>query len=288
MKLWLSAYKNWLLMSVSLIFGLIAAFSIERHLDSKTKEIEKKSRVPHVLRIVAARDLSRSSALRRDDLATHEFPSAFITEDSISVAEAESLVGKVLNSDIRAGQLIHWVNTSDKPTLALSARLPPGKRAITIPVDQNNSLSGLISPNDLIDLYVSFDYQGKRVTAPLLSAIEVLATGREFNVMEGAGSHGQAHYATLTLATSPQDAVKLVAARQTGTITAVLNQAGHDATPGQHTKSPQGHLAGLLGIETAQKKVIPILYGDRLSTEELQAFMMQVDEKLTADPLSPR
>ena len=95
MKLWLSAYKNWLLMSVSLIFGLIAAFSIERHLDSKTKEIENKSRVPHVLRIVAARDLSRSSVLRRDDLATHEFPTAFITEDSISVAEAESLVGKV-------------------------------------------------------------------------------------------------------------------------------------------------------------------------------------------------
>jgi len=280
---WLNAHRNWLLMLVSLLFGSIAAFAINQHLDNKTREIEIKSRVPHVKRIVAARDLPRSTILKLEDLASHDFPTAWITSDAIPVDQAESLIGKQLSVDLTSGQLLHWANTSDRPALALSARLPAGKRAITIPVDQINSLSGLLSPADLIDLYVSFEHLGKRVTSPLLSGIEVLATGRELSAIDTTNSTRQDQFATLTLATSPEDAVKLVAARQTGTITAVLSQASEALTLAQLNKSPRGHLAGLLGLETPQEAAIPILYGDRIAMDDLQGLAVQLGAQFASE-----
>jgi pilus assembly protein CpaB len=283
---WATAYRNWLLMSVSLLFGSIAAFAINQHLDHKTREIEINSRVPHVKRVVAARDLTRSSILKLEDLASQDFPSAWITSDAIPVEQAELLIGKQLSVDLTSGQLLHWANTSDKPNLPLSARLPAGKRAITIPVDQINSLSGLLSPTDLIDLYVSFEHQGKRVTSPLLSSIEVLATGRELSAVDQNSSIRKEHFATLTLATSPEDAVKLVAARQSGTITAVLSQANDSLTLEKLNISPGGHLASLLGLEAPQVAAIPILYGDRMPGDDLHGLTAQQGAHLAAEILS--
>ena len=283
---WLTAYRNWMLMSVSLLFGSIAAFAINQHLDNKTREIEIRSRVPHVKRIVAAHDLPRSSVLKLEDLASQDFPSAWVTSDAIPIDKAELLIGKQLSVDLTSGQLVHWANTSDKPTLPLSARLPAGKRAITIPVDQINSLSGLLSPNDLIDLYVSFEHLGKRVTSPLLSGIEVLATGRELSAVDQSNLTRKEHFATLTLATSPEDAVKLVAARQTGTITAVLSQASDPLSLAKSDNRSAGHLASLLGLEAAQVTAIPILYGDRIAGDDLQSLATQQGAHFLADTVS--
>lgn len=286
MILWVSKHKNWLLMSVSLVFGTIAAFAISQHLDTKTREIESNSRVPHVKRIVAARDLPRAAIITMEDLAAHDFPIAWTTTDAIPVSQAESLVGKQLSVDLKAGQLLHWGNTSEKPAVALSGRLPPGMRAITIPVDQINSLSGLVSPADLIDLYVSFDHQGRRVTSALLSGIEVLATGRQLNSPGQSIASQQDHYATLTLATSPEDAVKLVAARQTGTITAVLAQHNDTLPHININNMARGHLAGLLGMESPNVKAVPILYGDRVAGDDLQAAASQLGSYLSTEIMS--
>ena len=286
MIIWVQSHKNWLLMLVSLVFGSIAAFSINQHLASKTREIELKSQVPHVKRVVAARDLPRLTILKIDDLASHDFPSAWITKDAISLGQAELLVGKQLNVDLKSGQLLHWAITTDKTSVALSSRLPIGKRAITIPVDQINSLSGLLSPGDLIDLYVSFEHQAKRVTSLLITGLEVLATGRDLNSSESGHSINDGYFATVTLATSPEDAVKLVAARQTGTITAVLSQADDALSLNKNVQLPHGHLAGLLGMDAPASISTPVLYGDRISPDDLQGLSAEIGNQFSALPLN--
>jgi pilus assembly protein CpaB len=270
--------KSWLLMSVSVLFGLTSAWAIQRHLEVKADEIEAKARIPQVVRIVAARDLSRSSVLQMDDLATHAFPEPWITADAISVEQAHLLLGKQLNVELKAGQLIHFANTTEKSVAALASRLQPGKRAITIPVDQINSLSGLLSPADVIDLFVTFEHQGKRVTSPLLTGVQVLATGRDLSSADGLSASRQTHFATVTLVTTPDEAVKLVAARQSGTLTAVLSHSRDDARSSMHANPRGGHLAGLLGMEVQPAKEVPVMYGDRLNGEELMPFNMSLRE----------
>lgn len=287
MMQWFIKHKNWLLMSLSLLFGGGAAFSISQHLDHKSRELESKSHVPHVKRIVAAHDLAQMSVIKIEDLAMQDFPTRWITADAIAVDQVESLIGKQLNVALKAGQLLHWANTSDKSTLALSERLPVGKQAITIPVDQINSLSGLLSPADFIDLYVSFEHQGNRVTAQLLTGIEVLATGQDLNIHDATKAGRQGTFTTLTLATSPDDAVKLVAARQTGTITAVLSQS-QNASSSRTNSRTRGHLAGLLGLETPQPIAVPILYGDQMPNDALQAIAAQLGAPFAQDaPSTP-
>ncbi len=266
--------KSWLLMSMSVVFGLLSAWAIERHLQVKTDEIESKSIVPQVTRIVAARDLSRSSILNADDLATHEFPQAWTTADAISVEQAHLLIGKQLNVELKAGQLLHFANTSEKSLAALASRLDPGQRAITIPVDQINSLSGMLSPSDIIDLFVTFEHLGKRITSPLLTGVEVLATGSDFSIVDESSSARQTPYATVTLVTSPQEAVKLVAARQSGTLTAVLSQSTERERSNQHPALLAGHLAGLLGLDLPPAQSIPIIYGDRFGGEDASMIPM--------------
>ncbi len=259
--------KSWILMSVSMVFGLLSVWAIDRHLEAKTEEIASKARVSKVVRIVAARDLTRGALLTLDDLATHSFPKDWITSDAIGADEAEILIGKQLNVELKAGQLLHQANVSEKSIAALASRLDAGQRAITIPVDQINSLSGLLSPSDVIDLYVSFEHQGKRVTSPLLTGVEVLATGSDLSACEPGSGSRQSAYATVTLVMSPDEAVKLVAARQSGTLTAVLSQATERDLVSRIAEPQAGHLAGLLGLEKPSQAV-PIMYGDRFAGEE--------------------
>src|SRR5690606_40878568 len=121
----------------------------------------------------------------------------------------------------------------------------PGRRAIALPVDQINSVSGLLQPGDLIDLYVSFEYQRRQVTAPLLQGVLVLATGRSTRLDDG--TEGAA-FSTVTLDAAPEDVVKLVAARQGGRITAILRHPDDFKTD---SRAVRGDLAALLGVQQA-------------------------------------
>jgi pilus assembly protein CpaB len=136
-----------------------------------------------------------------------------------------------------------------------------------------SSMSGLLQPGDRVDLFVSFEYKGQRTTAALLQGIEVLATGQQTKMTEEHASPTEARYSTVTLAASHSEATKLVAARQSGTITAVLSHETADPlTLGQHITATQ--LPELLGLESGKSPAtIEIIYGDRLEKESVPAHM---------------
>src|SRR5690606_37812421 len=112
-----------------------------------------------------------------------------------------------------------------------------------------------------------FEYRRRRVTAPLLQGVLVLATGTNTPQVHDAAQLRQGAYATVALEAAPEDAVKLVAARQSGTITAVLRRP----TDTVSTRKPvRGDLASLLEIDTAPppavRKKIPVIYGNKAVT----------------------
>ena len=263
--------RTWMLIGTSLVFGGMSAFAIDQHLTAKTEEIESRNRVEQSARVVAAHDLKRGIVLQLSDLATRDIPLQWLSPDAIEIANVHLVPGKQLNADVQAGQPVLGLYLSDRVSPALSAKLEPGRRAITIPVDQINSMSGLLNPADKIDLYVSFDHHGKRVTAALLSGVEVLATGHHTAAPSDRPGERDGTYATVTLETSSEDAVKLVAARQSGTITAVLSRE-HGGVPARKVPraAPGGHLAGLLGLDDETKFVsVPVIYGDHLRSQDM-------------------
>ncbi|WP_345798001.1 Flp pilus assembly protein CpaB [Castellaniella sp. MT123] len=244
--------------ALALGIGALAAGALALHVRERVRQIEDQARLPMVERIVAARDLPAGTRLTSDDLALRSFPAHWVGRDTLPPARYGDLEGRVLTVALVAGDAILPIHASH-PQPAFSAHLAPGRRAITLPVDQVNSLSGLLQPGDLIDLYVSFDHQRKRLTAPLLQGVLVLATGRETRSGESGGEDQS--YSTVTLDAAPDDVVKLVAARQAGTLTAILR---HPEDAQADRRAARGDLAALLGVGAAPaapvRKAV-ILYG---------------------------
>lgn len=250
--------RSAILAALALGIGVLAAVFLALHVRERVQQAEDQARLPMVERIVASRDLPAGTRLLSDHLALRSFPAQWVGHDSLPAVRYAELEGRVLTTALKAGDAILAVHTL-QPQTAFSAHLTPGRRAITLPVDQVNSLSGLLQPGDLIDLYVSFDYQRKRLTAPLLQGVLVLATGRETRTT-AAGAEDTS-YSTVTLDAAPDDVVKLVAARQAGTLTAILRHPEDDRAD---RRAARGDLAALLGVNTppppAARKAV-ILYG---------------------------
>ena len=107
----------------------------------------------------------------------------------------------------------------------------------------------------------------------MLQGIRVLATGRSLNDHESVDGA----YSTVTLDASPADAVKLVAARHAGSITAILRHRQDDTS---NSLAVRADLAALIGLEQVTKKRAPfitILYGDRLESETSPAENIPID-----------
>ena len=76
----------------------------------------------------------------------------------------------------------------------------------------------------------------------------------------------------MTIAVSHDDAVRVVAAREAGSISAVLSSS-QGSNIEQAKQSATGDLASLLGLPTQPiPRVVPIMYGDRLSAESDDAY----------------
>jgi pilus assembly protein CpaB len=159
------------------------------------------------------------------------------------------------------------MHLQDLDAAGVSNRLEPGLKAVSVTVDPSSAASGLIRAGDRVDLFVSLDHQGKRLTAMLLQSVEVLGTGHISDLNTRMDGTTSASDANITLAVSHKDAVRVIAAREAGSISAVLSSS-QALSVRQATQSTAGDLAAILGLPTQPvSRVIPIMYGDRLSAE---------------------
>lgn len=260
--------RSGLLLLLAVLAGTFAAWAAKQHIQGRIELFESQNRVMEVERIVAATDLPAGTRLTADHLAVRLFPASMVSSDSLMPEQFMQLEGMLLRASLVAGDTVLPAHVqSQQQYAAFSTTLVSGRRAISMPVDAINSVSGLLQPGDLIDLYVSFEYQRRRITAPLLQGVLVLATG----MATQAGQHDQQTdvssfdygYSTVTLDVAPEDAVKLVAARQSGIITAILRNPGDTVSS---SKASRGDLATLLGINVQgpppRVRKVPVLYGN--------------------------
>lgn len=259
--------KKWLLLGLSIALGCLSAWSISSHLANKTRELEGRNRVEYVNVLVAARELKQGDVIRQEDLDEHVFQASGVARDVVHSDDIESVIGLRLRTDLNQGA---WVVRSalGEPTAPrLADRLNPSLRAITFSVDSVNAMSGLLKPGDHVDLFVSFDHEGRRITARLLGAVEIIATDQYTKDFRPPADQRERDYSTITVAVSPADAILLVTARQTGTISAALS--AHDAVgPSRPSDTIALNLAEMLGLQDVSAgESAQVIYGDRLDAE---------------------
>jgi len=175
--------------------------------------------------VVPKRDLPRGTLIQNDRAvwAVREVPAEYASANAVDPQHFGHLVGGKLSAPLHAGEplLTVYVETT---AAVFSSTLEDGHRALTTEVDEVNSISGMLRPSDHIDLMVTAHGSGNgsqtETTFALLSNVAVLATGQVTH--KGDDGNTQRTYTTITLSVSPEDAERIVVAKNSGRLTAVL------------------------------------------------------------------
>lgn len=253
---------------VSLAAGLFAAFLVYSYSQEKKSEYDKKYGSMKRI-VVAARDIAEMETIDDTMLDYRNIPEDYIAPGFAT--EVDSIVGQVAGSPIKKGeQLLMTKLLTPGPDTGISLQVSPGKRAVTIPVDEVRGVAKLIRPGDRIDILAAVDVgkgiNSHREVSVILQDVPVLATGlnvvnnipRIFEV-DGGGKNvtqitlsGDTKFNTITVETDPKQAQEMVfiVSTQPGNIFLMLrnpNDRGQLRMPSTTVESIVAKSAGYSG-----------------------------------------
>lgn len=193
--------------------------------------------------IVAAVDVPAGGVLNDDNLAARTIPERYLASTALSPDALDSVRGQKVMVALKPGDPIDRGALERGDRAALSTTVAKGERAITFPVDEISSISGMLVPGDIIDLVFtgagttanSYKQSAEPNSAPkelmhvrlILQAVPVMATGKTTQKRVVATVGGGQHevdiaFSTVTLTVTPAQAEQVLLAQKLGSLTAVL------------------------------------------------------------------
>lgn len=255
--------RAWIVLGVAIVIGALAALAARNYLYGRIADLEAKARGTSVNIVVAKRDLPRGAKLSTENVAVRAIPADYAHSNAVLPEQYDRIEGGVLAFPVKSGEAVLWSLLEGRKAPTFSARVEAGRRAITVPVDEINSISGLLEPGDLIDLLVTVDRDKRKLTAPVLEKVAVMATGQRS--VDDPRSGERRSYSTVTLDIDPEQAQDIIVAREAGRLTALLRNP-QDEGPLQGVDGSFAALfKGVGGAANAPDylREVPVLYGGR-------------------------
>ena len=215
---------------VSVVVGIIAFLMTSQYLRSRLADIEEERREMYKgaakIRVMAARqNIPAGTAIKADDLGTIQVFESAVRGHAVSPEQAELLFGRKAKFTIKALEPIFWsdIEGGADTGLGLAPLIKPTMRAISLSIGGASAVSGLVQPNDRVDVLGTFSMPSKTapgemeaVTLTVLQDVTVLATGQMLAKQQlyTAGRSRSSGYSTITLEVTPREAELLVFAEQ--------------------------------------------------------------------------
>jgi pilus assembly protein CpaB len=221
--------KQKLVLIASVVIGLFAALLTRSYLNAKDREYEKMlsefnkkhERIPVC---VVMRALPSGTILTAKDIGVEDMIERQVRGRAIKEANGSSLIGRTLINGLTERQLITWsdVKDGDPYGKGLSADLRHRWRAISVNVAGAAAVSGMVRPNDHVDVLGTFSFPSKSVpgemelvTITIMQNVLILATGKETAKSRALGEkQSGGTYNTVTLEVTPREAEMLVFTEQ--------------------------------------------------------------------------
>ncbi len=174
--------------------------------------------------IVAKRNLPAMTELMIEDLALNDVFKSSVGRNAFYEEDLDSLLGKKLKYPVKHLDPLLWsqVDMPRQVRNGLSQAIEKGKRAVSLSIAGAPAVSGLVQPNDNVDIIGTFTFpsrinpkQVESVTLTLMQNVSVIATGARIAGQESSRREGQGGYSTVTFAVTPREAELLVFAQQT-------------------------------------------------------------------------
>jgi pilus assembly protein CpaB len=159
--------------------------------------------------VIASVDIPARTKLRPEMLTKVMRPAATIEPGAIT--DSKDAEGDIALITIPQGSPLTQSKVGVPASIGVTARLRPGQRAISIPVDMVKSVSGLIQPGDHVDVLASTAAAGTRTphTASIIRGAMVLAVNQTIDpngATPAPGAAAPTAPGTVTLAVSAAQA----------------------------------------------------------------------------------
>lgn len=242
-------------------FGALAVGGARGYISERLEIERDRLNPPRVMVdvVVAKQDLSAGAAVDSGTMAVRSMPAEFVPGGAVRPEGFEELAGSRLIHPMRSGEPLLPASLEQVREGIFSTRIRQGIRAMTIQVDEVNSVSGMLQPGDRIDLMFTVRPpiqagfpSSEEITAPLMQDLAVLATGSQVAASGDPSIIGRP-FTTITVEVSPEQAQRLIVAQRSGRLTATLRHPD-DRAP---VSARMLDIGSLLGLKREQPPETP-------------------------------
>jgi pilus assembly protein CpaB len=179
-------------LTLSILMAVTAVFFVSNYVSSIEEEAKKKYGT-EVLALVAKADIKEMDTISETMLEYKLIPKRYLEPNAVSLEKKEedkqtaralrSMAGTVAIVPLKKGEQITY-NKLTEPSLrtGLAPQVSPGRRAISIPVNDITAVSKLIKPGDRVDLIAVLDMGGgnkaNKLAKTVLQDVVILSIGR--------------------------------------------------------------------------------------------------------------
>lgn len=217
------------LVLIPIVAGLIVTLIVQR-LTTQSQQAATAEQVVDLVPVVVVASnepIPVRTRILESQLVVKEIPKELATGSEFD--ELKDVVGKIAMVELQPGEVVRTQRVVEEGQGALPYRIPAGKRAVTIRMDELNGVAGHPDVGDLVDLILFLpektdEEESLRPTSAriLFEGVPILARG--LATQEGAKGDQKA-LSSVTLALSPEAAVEVALAEQIGYIKMVLRPA---------------------------------------------------------------
>ena len=223
--------KHILMFVLSLGLGAIGVYYSKHYIEQQVSyykgQLDKTEKMVEV--VVPKRNMLRGEILLASDLSIREIPEKYADSNAVNGSNYDVAVGQRVDFDIDEGRPLLWAHLEGGLTPTFSGKVADGLRAMTVRVDEINSISGFLQPKDKVDLLMSYGSgQGEKIF-PLIQRLVIIATGVQ-TLVDKSFSGSTRNFSTITVHVSPNDAQKITLAQQVGKLTAMLRNPDDESS----------------------------------------------------------
>ncbi len=223
--------KEKLIPATSIIIGLLAFFLTYKYLQLKQNALDEKwtelENIMQKVKVVVAQDnIPLGTTISQNDIGSKLVYKTAVQKDTVYPEDAVRILGKKTLYQIQEGDIMSWsfIEGGSPAIKRLSTIITPGMRAVSISASGSSAVSGMVRPNDHVDVLGTFIMPSKtapgqmeNVTLTVLQDVTVIATGQKVSDQYSLNSQlpGSDNYSLVTLEVTPHEAELLVFAQQT-------------------------------------------------------------------------
>ena len=219
--------KRKIVLIASLACGLLAAVLTRVYIMARESSIDAQRqallrRYGTIDALVFKKDTPGGTELTTKDIGVLTVPAAGLRGQAVTADDSKSALGRKILLGHRSGDVLFWsdLEGGDPASKGLSSDVKRLMRAVSINCSGAASVSGMVCPNDHVDVIGTFEFgkgeDGRKnfVTCTILQNVLVLATGGE-TAKDRARSLGSTQpFSTVTLEVTPREAEMLAFAEQ--------------------------------------------------------------------------